>query len=164
MTYGSVDLIGVCWGFDTSVLGVLTDEQLVKLFTTPLPASITGSQDVVYFEFCWGYCPLPGNSSKWDIVGARMRAIADMQNGAGKYVKVGMVQHCRSGSNVLTQAQGDADGQHAAEYATAQGYASDSHLGVDDESIRNPGPQAIASLTAWCARWPVAPLTYEGFS
>jgi hypothetical protein len=162
-SYGGCDITGTCWGVDTAMAGALTDAQLERMFATPLPISVTGGTVPQYIDFLWGYVPLPGNKPGWDMTGPRMRSIVDMQNGAGRYVRVLLVQHCRSGSSILTQAQGDADGQHAAEYAASQGYPTDCHLAVDDESIRNPGPVAVASLTAWCAHWP-SPLVYEGFA
>lgn len=155
-SYGSVDVVGEQWGVDTAMLGVLTDAQLARMLAAPLP----GGQ---YIDFLWGYAPLPGNHSAWDLTGPRMRAIADMQNGAGRHVKVGLVQHCRSGAWMASAAQGDADGKFAAEYAAAQGYPSDCNLAVDDESLKNPGSDAIAHFTAWCRAWPAACL-YEGFS
>ena len=155
-TYGGVDILGDCWGFDIASLNVLTDEQLVRIFTTPL-------QNGKFLEFCWGYAPLPGNSSSWDITGPRMRAIADMTNGAGVKPKVLIVQHCRKGSWTASDEQGAADGQHAAEYAAAQDYTDDCHLAPDDESLKNPGPDAIAHFTAWCSKW-TSPCVYEGFA
>lgn len=159
-SYGGVDIVGEAWGFDTAMLGVLTDEQLARMFATPIASGPGAGR---FFEFCWGYAPLPGNASKWDLTGPRMRAIADMTNGAGVAVKAGLVQHCRSGAWVASAAQGAADGQHAAEYASAQGYTPDCDLAVDDESLKNPGPDAIAHFTAWCRAWQAACL-YEGFS
>src|ERR1700761_8201182 len=125
-TYGGVDITGDCWGADAAMLGALTDEQLAKMFAEKLPNG-------EYIEFVWGYCPLPGNVSRWDLTGSRMRALADMQNGAGNYVKVLFVQHCRGGSWVANAEEGAADGKHAADYVTAQGYPQDCHLAVDDE-------------------------------
>ena len=160
MAYGGVDIVGDVWGLDTAMLGVLTDEQLVKMFMTPFA---TGPGAGKFPEYCWGYCPLPGNASKWDLTGPRMRAIADMVNGAGVPIKVLFVQHCRSGSWVASAEQGAADGQHAAEYVAAQDYTVDCHLAADDESLKNPGPDAIAHFTDWCQKWKT-PLIYEGFA
>ena len=150
MTYGGVDVVGDCWGLDSSMAGILTDEQLVKMKATKLP---NGQLPV----FLWGYVPLPGNTSRWDMTGPRMRAACDI----GWIVL--LVQHCRSGAWLASAEEGTADGQHAAEYAAAQGYPTDCHLTVDDESIRNPGPDAIAHMTAWAKQWPT-PMVYEGFS
>jgi hypothetical protein len=158
-TYGGVDL-GPCWGFDAAELGVLTDSQVQAMLSTPLPAGHPGAGE--FLEFAWGYAPLPNSKSPWDITGPRMRAIADMQNGAGRYCKVGIVQHCRSGAWTASADQGAIDGQKAADYAAAQGYPTDCHLAVDDESLKNPGLAAIAHFTAWCRAWPSACL-YEGF-
>jgi len=160
MAYGGVDIATDCWGFDTSMLGVLTDEQLEKMFATPFA---TGAGAGKFPEYCWGYARLPGNAvSAWDITGPRMRAIADMVNGAGVPVKVGIVQHCRAGAWTASAAQGAIDGKYAADYAAAQGYTVDCNLAVDDESLKNPGPDAIAHFTAWCQQWAAACL-YEGF-
>jgi hypothetical protein len=148
--YGGVDVVGDCWGLDTAMAGALSDAQLEAMLKTPLPNGQTP-------KFLWGYVPLPGNTSKWDMTGPRMRAACDM----GWIVL--LVQHCRSGSWVASAAEGAADGQHAAEYAAAQGYPSDCHLTVDDESVRNPGAAAIAHMTAWARQWPT-PMVYEGFA
>lgn len=161
MTYGGVDVSQDCWGFDTAVLNVLSDAQLTALFTTPLPQGHPGAGQ--FLEFAWGYAPLPGNASKWDITGPRLRAIADMTNGAGVPCKAGIVQHCRGGMWVASADEGAADGQHAGEYASAQGYTDDCHLAPDDEAIKNPGPDAIAHFTAWCSKWKT-PCLYEGFA
>ena len=151
MTYGGVDISGDCWGIDTSMAGALTDEQLVALYKAPMPNGQTA-------RFLWGYAPLPGNAaSKWDWTGARMRAAADVG------FVVLMVQHCRSGAWVASAEQGAADGKCAAEYAAAQGYPPDCHLAVDDESLKNPGQDAIAHMTAWARCWPT-PMLYEGFA
>lgn len=151
VSYRGVDIASDCWGIDTAMAGALTDEQLVALYAAKMPNGQTP-------KFLWGYCPLPGNApSRWDWTGARMRAACDV----GFIVL--MVQHCRSGAWVASAEQGDADGQHAADYAAAQGYPSDCHLAVDDESLKNPGPDAIAAMTAW-AKHPGNPLLYEGFA
>jgi hypothetical protein len=107
--------------------------------------------------FLWGYVPLPGNSSKWDMTGERMRAAADL----GWIVL--LVQHCRRGSWTASGDLGTVDGKWAATYAAAQGYPSDCHLAADDEAVANPGSAAIEHFTAWCAQWPTACL-YEGFA
>lgn len=149
--YGGVDITDECWGIDTAMAGALTDEQLLKMYQTPLPNGQTP-------RFIWGYAPLPGNTpSRWDWTGPRMRAACDI----GWIVL--MVQHCRGGSWVASEEQGAADGQHAAEYAAAQGYPDDCHLAADDEAVRNPGPDAIAHFRAWCAQWKT-PCLYEGFA
>ena len=150
MTYGGVDVVGDVWGLDSAMAGILTDAQLVKMKTTPLP---NGQLPV----FLWGYVPLPGNTSRWDMTGERMRAACDI----GWIVL--LVQHCRSGSWLASAEEGAADGQHAAEYAAAQGYPTDCHLTVDDESVRNPGADAIAHMTAWAKQW-TTPMVYEGFA
>jgi hypothetical protein len=150
MTYGGIDLTGPSWGLDSAVAGVLTDEQLLAMYQTPLPNGMTP-------KFIWGYCPLPGNSSKWDWTGPRMRAACDIG-----WV-VFMVQHCRAGAWTASEAQGKADGQHAAEYGAAHGYPDDCHLAADDESVRNPGPDAIAHFNAWTEQ-PKTPCLYEGFA
>lgn len=151
-TYGGIDVTEPCWGIDTAMAGALTDEQLHAMLTTPLGK--TGQCPKV---LC-GYVPLSGNApSRWDMTGARLRAACDMG------WLVWLVQHCRGGSWVASAEQGDADGQAAAEYAAAQGYPSDCHLAVDDEAVRNPGPDAIAHFVAWCKRWQ-APMLYEGYS
>lgn len=152
MTYAGIDVTGECWGIDTAIAGALTDEQLVSMFNTPL-----GSTKETPKVLC-GYVPLPGNApSRWDMTGPRIRAACDIG-----WI-VWLVQHCRGGSWVASAEQGAADGQHAAEYATAQDYPDDCHLTVDDEAVRNPGPDAIAHFKAWCAQWKT-PMLYEGFS
>jgi len=170
-TYGAVDIVGLRWGFDTAILGALSDAQLLALFQTPLPASITGPGDPQFAEFAWGYCPFYGaKASAWDLTGPRMRAIADVVNGAGRYAKALLVQHCRT-STTMNAVQGDQDGKTAADYATAQGYPATAHLAQDDEAVRNPGPDGIASVTAWAQACldggptgSFAPCTYEGYS
>lgn len=161
MTYGAVDIVGNVFGLDTAIAGALTDEQLEKLFSTPFASGPMAGR---YPEFLWGYVPLPGNApSRWDMTGARLRVIADMTNGAGTPVKGLLVQHCRSGAWVASAGQGAADGAHAAEYAAAQDYPDDCHLAPDDEDLKNPGPNAIAHFTAWCAQWRT-PCLYEGYA
>jgi hypothetical protein len=151
-TYGAVDIVTPCWGIDTAIAGALTDEQLEEMFRTPL-----GTTGETPKALC-GYVPLPGAvPSKWDMTGPRLRVACDIG-----WV-VWLVQHCRGGSWVASEEQGAADGQHAAEYAAAQGYPDDAHLGADDEAVRNPGPDAFRHFTAWCSK-PRNPLLYEGFA
>src|ERR1019366_9181736 len=59
MVYGGVDIVGEAWGFDAANLGVLSDEVLQKMFSTPI-ASGPGAGK--FYEFCEGYVPLPGNT------------------------------------------------------------------------------------------------------
>jgi hypothetical protein len=96
------------------------------------------------------------------MTGARLRAIADMTNGAGVPVKAGLVQHCRGGAWAASAQLGADDGKVAADLASDMGYTSDCNLAVDDESLKNPGPDAIAHFVAWCQQWQSACL-YEGF-
>jgi hypothetical protein len=149
-SYGGVDIAGDCWGVDTAMAGTLTDGQLQRMKDTPLP---NGQLPV----FIWGYVPLPGNSSRWDMTGERMRAAADM----GWIVL--LVQHCRAGSWMASAGQGAADGAFAADYATQQGYPSDCHLAADDEAVATPGTPSIQHFTEWCKHWPSACI-YEGFA
>jgi hypothetical protein len=148
MPYGSIDLPD-CWGVDTALAGILTDEQLAALAKATLP---NGQR----IRFLWGYVPLPGNSSKWDMTAERLRAVCD----AG-FVAL-LVQHCRSGSWTASEATGISDGLHAAGYAAGIGYGADCHLAMDDESLRNPGPDVFKHVTGWCKQYG-APCIYEGF-
>lgn len=152
-TYQAMDL-PACWGVDTAMAGALTDEQLRKLVETPLPSGLP-------IKFLWMYVPLSGNrASLWDASTDRLRAACD----AGLYV--GLVQHCRAGSWVASAQTGQLDGQRAGEYAALVGYPKDAHVAMDDESVKNPGPDAIAHVKAWCDAVTVGglPCVYEGFA
>lgn len=150
-TYGGIDLPD-CWGVDTSMAGVLTDEQLRRLVEGQLP----NKQPI---KFLWGYVPLPGNKSKWDMTAERARAACD----AGLYVL--LVQHCRKGLWTASEATGREDGQHAGECAAEIGYPTDCHVVLDDESVKNPGPDVFKHVVGWCDAVLVGgrPCVYEGF-
>jgi hypothetical protein len=148
--YGAVDLAD-CWGIDTSIAGILTDAALRRIVETPLPNGKA-------CEFLWGYIPLPGNFSKWDMTAERLRAACD----AG--LKVLLVQHCRSGLWPACEITGRADGQHAAACAADLSYAADAHVAMDDESVRNSGPMVSQHVFGWCDELlkRAKPCVYEG--
>ena len=158
--YVGVDVPADVWGVDTAIAGVLTDAQLRTLAEFDLGSlKIPGYKPHGRPLVLWGYVPLPGNHSAWDWTAERLRAACD----AGFYC--GAVQHCRKGLWTASAQQGDDDGKSAAESAALISYGTDCHLAQDDEAVRNPGPDAYASVTGWCKAYRDygEPLTYEGF-
>jgi hypothetical protein len=158
--YGPIAVPNDVWGVDAAMAGALTDAQLKALAAFDFGTlKILGYAPTGKPRVLWGYFPLPGNSSGWDWSAASLRAAMD----AG--FLCGGVQHCRSGLWVASEAQGDADGQEAAAYAAKIGYASACHVAQDDEAVRNPGPEAFASVTAWCKAYAAygQPCEYEGY-
>lgn len=160
-TYGGIDVPVDVWGLDAAVTGILTDAQLQALAafdlgTLKIPGYLPLGRPVVL----WGYAPLPGMHSSWDWTGERLRAACD----AG--FLCGVVQHCRSGMWTASKDQGTADGICAAAFATSIGYPKDCHLVMDDEAVRNPGPDAFAHVCGWAdaARQANPPAIYEGFA
>lgn len=166
-TYGGIDVPADCWGVDTAIAGILTDAQLrtlaeFDLGTLKVPGYATKGRPIVL----WGYVPYyvvgrPVKPGPWDWTAERLRASCD----AG--FLCGAVQHCRSGLWVASEQQGIDDGNVAAEIASLISYGSDCNLAQDDEAVRNPGPEAYASVTGWCRTLRTAaaaePATYEGF-
>jgi hypothetical protein len=162
--YGAVEVPADVWGVDAAMAGVLTDAQLraladFDLGSLKLPGYTGANAPTGKPRVLWGYTPLPGNSSAWDWTAERLRAGCD----AG--FLCGSVQHCRSGLWLASAAQGDADGKQAAECAAKIGYPSACHHAQDDEAVRNPGPQAYASVTAWCKAYDAygKACEYEGY-
>lgn len=82
-----------------------------------------------------------------------------------------LVQHVRSGSWEASQSLGTQDAVWATRNARAAGYAPVEGcpapcLALDMESLRNPGPDAVAHAVAWCdvvSRDGFRPVVYEGF-
>lgn len=151
--YGAVD-VPACWGVDLAMAGVLTDSQIKAILETPLP---NGALPVVIA----GYAPLPGQRpSAWDMTAAQAARICDR---GGLVV---LVQHCRKGTWVASEATGRADGKCAGQYARdVVGYPADARLFLDDEAVSNPGPAAIAHVSGWHdeAAAFCLPGEYEGF-
>jgi len=152
-TYGSIDLPD-CWGIDSVLAGEYNDTQIQALLKTRLPNG-------QLIKFVWGYVPLPGNRSAWDMNADRLRALCD----AGLCVM--LVQHCRKGLWMPSAEQGAEDGLCAGNYAKGIGYLSDCHIAMDDESLKVGGPAMFAHATAWCGpngvRVGGTPVIYEGF-
>lgn len=149
--YGGIDLPD-CWGVDTIIAGILTPTELSNLAAAKLP----NGQPVM---FLWGYVPLPGDASRWDMTAQ------SLQNALDAGLWVGLVQHCRSGLWVASQAQGQLDGAHAGQCAQNIGYAPDCHLSMDDESVKNAGLAVSQHVIGWCSDVIIGaqPCIYEGF-
>lgn len=149
-TYGPVPIQGEQWGIDTFMAGALTDAQLEKMLSTPMP----NNQKC---EVLCGYVPLPGMGiSRYDM--SRDRLFRAMDIGW----RVWLVQHCRKGFWVASEEQGKDDGVYAAEYSKNIGYDEGCHLGPDLESVANTGVPVFSSMTSWARAWPTTML-YEGF-
>lgn len=152
-SYGAIDLPD-CYGIDTAIAGILSDAALRRIVATPISTPV----GPMPCKFIWGYVPLPGNSSKWDMTAERARAACD----AGLYVL--LVQHCRSGTWPACEATGRSDGEHAAEYVS-QFYPADAHVAMDDEAVSTPGIPMLGHAFGWCdeLRKAALPAIYEGF-
>ncbi len=149
-TYGGIDITGECWGIDTSMAGILTDDQLVRMLNTALPNGVKPT------VLC-GYVPLSGNkASTWDMTRSRLYAAMDIG------WKVWLVQHCRAGSWHASPELGGDDGKMAADYAASIDYDPSSHLAMDQESLANSGPIVAGHVNNWCDAVPT-PQVYEGF-
>jgi hypothetical protein len=158
--YGPVAVPNDVWGVDAAMAGALTDAQLRALVEFDLGTlKIPGYAPTGKARVLWGYSSLPGNSSAWDWTAASMRAAMD----AG--LLCGVVQHCRSGLWTASAAQGADDGTYAADYAAKIDYAAACHHAQDDEAVRNPGPDAFASVQSWCKAYSAygGPCEYEGY-
>lgn len=160
--YIGVDVPADCWGVDTWVSGGLTDGEMEALITFDLGSLkvLSGVKPAGRPLVLWFYAPYSGaEPSKYD---ANIEAIRRWCDKGGL---AGIVQHPRGGLWTASQGLGDADGARAAAFATSVGYPADCHLALDDEAIRNPGPDAYAHVAAWCHRYRQAgqPCIYEGF-
>lgn len=161
-TYGGVDVPANAWGLDAAYAGALTDAQMAALAAFDLGTlKVQGYPATGRPVVLWFYVPYSGAAaSHWDASADVLKRWCDHGGLAG------LVQHPRGGMWTASQALGDADGASAAAFATSIGYPADCYLALDDEAVRNPGPEAFAHVSAWCDRYRQAgkPAIYEGFS
>lgn len=156
MIYGPVTVPSECWGLDAAYSGALTDAQLDALAAFDLSAvGGDGTPKVLWF-----YIPFAGiRPSNWDASVRVMRSWCDRGGLAG------LVQHCRTRTEA-NAANGQADGECAAAFATSVGYPSAAYVALDDEAVANPGIDAVARVHAWCQAVVVAAqrCVYVGYS
>jgi hypothetical protein len=157
--------LGECWGVDTD--GPLTPALLDALaqldVATVCPHAPPGTRVTAIFR----YVGLGGPTAT-DITQAELHLILQHPH---KFRLV-LVQHVEAGSWVADESVGLTHGQYAVHDAQEAGYQTDLDedlvlsLIVDMESLRNPGPGALAYEQRWkeyVAGEGFGPAIYEGF-
>ena len=153
MSYLPVALDGV-WGVDTA--HKLSSSDIQALST----ATVLGRPIRAVCRYVFFGPPKGGDIDEQELQRIRSAGLV-----------LWLAQHCRSGSWVASGPLGAADGQWAVRNALGAGYgpvagAPPPALCLDLESVRNPGPDAVAHALQWrdvVALAGFRPVVYIGF-
>jgi|HubBroStandDraft_6_1064221.scaffolds.fasta_scaffold825114_1 hypothetical protein len=143
-----------CWGIDCTTKITAARAKAIKAARIKLD----GGEHPIAFLARYG--PLPGNPRGEDLDVEEVKVLED--EGLPFFV----IQHCRGGSWMASKDRGAGDGVFLAKFVTDLGVAQTVCLGLDLESVRNPGQPVFDHATAWAV--PIAgamysPTDYIGF-